>query len=190
MARPATFGENGRVRRALAVLCVVALLVGDAAPVAADRWYSETPVLGIVDAGRQAAAAREAGATWDRALFLWQLIQPNGPSDWALDTYIDQANLKTTLSAGQLERATAQNRKLLDHSVEKGRLTREAADAAYERIRTSAALAAAAGRRPSASNANEKRRRLGGSRPHRFTVSERETGDRIDLDPERLACAA
>src|SRR5438874_1001612 len=46
--------------------------------------------------------------------------------------------------AGQLERATAQNRKLLDRSVEKGRLTREAADAAYERIRTSAALAAAA----------------------------------------------
>ena len=58
MARPATFGENGRVRRALAALCVVALLVGDAAPVAADRWYSATPVLGIVDAGRQAVAAR------------------------------------------------------------------------------------------------------------------------------------
>jgi len=46
--------------------------------------------------------------------------------------------------AGQLERASAQNRKLLDRSVEKGRLTREAADAAIERVRTSAELATAA----------------------------------------------
>src|SRR5205807_4445657 len=97
---PATFGENGRVRRALAVLCVVALLVGDAAPVAADRWYSATPVLGIVDAGRQAVAARAAGATWDRALFLWQLIQPDGPNDWTLDKYVNQQRLNQTLSAG------------------------------------------------------------------------------------------
>jgi hypothetical protein len=88
------------VRRALAALCVVALLVGDAAPAAADRWYSATPVLGIVDAGRQAAAAREAGATWDRALFLWQLIQPDGPNDWTLDKYVDQQRLRPTLSAG------------------------------------------------------------------------------------------
>ena len=36
---------------------------------------------------------------------------------------------------GQLDRARAQNRKLLDRSVEKGRLTREQADAALDRIR-------------------------------------------------------
>ena len=35
---------------------------------------------------------------------------------------------------GQLERARAQNRKLLDRSVEKGRLTKEKADAALGRI--------------------------------------------------------
>src|SRR5213593_9168 len=38
---------------------------------------------------------------------------------------------------GQLDRASAQNRKLLDRSVEKGRLTEEKADATYGRIETS-----------------------------------------------------
>jgi 3-hydroxybutyryl-CoA dehydrogenase len=41
---------------------------------------------------------------------------------------------------GQLERARAQSQKLLDRSVEKGRLTRDAADAALARIRDSADL--------------------------------------------------
>jgi 3-hydroxybutyryl-CoA dehydrogenase len=45
---------------------------------------------------------------------------------------------------GQLDRARAQNRKLLDRSVEKGRLTRDQADAAAERIRETAELAQAA----------------------------------------------
>ncbi|HYM67889.1 MAG TPA: 3-hydroxyacyl-CoA dehydrogenase family protein, partial [Patescibacteria group bacterium] len=43
--------------------------------------------------------------------------------------------------SGQLERARAQNRKLLDRSVEKGRLTQEAADQALARITDSADLA-------------------------------------------------
>jgi len=45
---------------------------------------------------------------------------------------------------GQLEGARAQNRRLLDRSVEKGRLTREAADQALERIADSADLATSA----------------------------------------------
>ncbi len=55
-------------------------------------------MLGIVDAGRQSAAARRAGASWDRALFLWQEIQPNGPSDWLLDKYVDQVGIRPSLS--------------------------------------------------------------------------------------------
>ena len=46
--------------------------------------------------------------------------------------------------AGQLDRAAAQNRKLLDRSVEKGRVTRENADAAFGRIQPSDDLASAA----------------------------------------------
>lgn len=42
---------------------------------------------------------------------------------------------------GQLERARAQNRKLVDRSVEKGRLTRDQADATLDRIRDSNDLA-------------------------------------------------
>ena len=45
---------------------------------------------------------------------------------------------------GQLDRARAQNRKLLDRSVEKQRLTQEAADAALERIKESDDIARAA----------------------------------------------
>jgi 3-hydroxybutyryl-CoA dehydrogenase len=45
---------------------------------------------------------------------------------------------------GQLERARAHNRKLLDRSVEKGRLTRDQADAALERIKDEPDLAKAA----------------------------------------------
>src|ERR1041385_8057740 len=44
-------------------------------------------------------------------------------------------------AAGQLDKASAQNRKLLDRSVEKGRLTSEQADAAFKRITTSGELA-------------------------------------------------
>ncbi len=101
MAHQHRFLQNDRVRRVLLGLLVLAAgLASSTAPAAADRWYAPTPMLGIVDAGRQPVAARQAGATWDRALFLWQLIQPNGPTDWALDTYLDQANLKPTLMAG------------------------------------------------------------------------------------------
>src|SRR5256884_8334772 len=45
---------------------------------------------------------------------------------------------------GQLEKARAQNRRLVDRSVEKGRLTREQADQALTRIADSSDLATAA----------------------------------------------
>jgi 3-hydroxybutyryl-CoA dehydrogenase len=46
---------------------------------------------------------------------------------------------------GQLDKASAQNRKLLDRSVEKGRLTADKAGAAFGRIKTSGDLASAVG---------------------------------------------
>ena len=101
MARRPGFVQNALVpRAALALLLLLATLVDTAAPVAADRWYAPAPMLGIVDAGRQAPAAREAGASWDRALFLWQEIQRNGPAEWTLDAYVDQSRLRPTLASG------------------------------------------------------------------------------------------
>jgi len=88
------------LRRLLAALCLVLPLLVEAVPARADRWYTPSPVLGIVDAGRQGAAAHRAGATWDRMLFLWQSIQPNGPNDWTLDGYLDESKLRPTLTAG------------------------------------------------------------------------------------------
>ncbi|MBV9602449.1 MAG: hypothetical protein JOZ87_37105, partial [Chloroflexi bacterium] len=87
-------------RLTLALALSLLIVASGTLPAAADRWYDSSPVLGIIDASRQPAAARRAGATWDRALFLWQLVQPNGPSDWALDSYVSRARLDTTLSTG------------------------------------------------------------------------------------------
>ena len=56
----------------------------------------------------------------------------------ALSGHYDVSLVDTV--AGQLDRASANNRKLLDRSVEKGRLTKEAADAAFQRIATSGDL--------------------------------------------------
>jgi hypothetical protein len=89
------------MRRALiGAVTLIGVLVSSSTPAAADRWYATAPVLGIVDAGRDATAARAAGATWDRALFLWQRIQPTGPNDWTLNSYLDEARLGSTLSSG------------------------------------------------------------------------------------------
>jgi hypothetical protein len=85
-----------RVLRSAALVAV--LLLAAAPPAHADRWYAEPPVLGIVDAGRQVSAARQAGASWDRALFLWQEIQPSGPNDWLLDKYVDQVAVRPSLN--------------------------------------------------------------------------------------------
>ncbi len=84
----------------LAALALTLVLLCQATPARADRWYVDAPVLGIVDAGRQQIAARQAGASWDRALFLWQEIQPGGPSDWYLDRYLDRMGIRSSLSSG------------------------------------------------------------------------------------------
>jgi hypothetical protein len=97
---PGSLGHYEEVRRAFAAIVLLALIGSDAAPVFADRWYAPAPVLGIIDAGRQTTAAIDAGASWDRALFLWQEIQQNSPSDWTLDQYIDNAHLGPTLRSG------------------------------------------------------------------------------------------
>ena len=67
-------------------------------------------------------------------------------SQIALQTALSGAYEVTLIDtvSGQLERARAQNRKLLDRSVEKQRLSKEKADAALERIEDSDDLARSA----------------------------------------------
>jgi polysaccharide biosynthesis protein PslG len=88
-------------RAAPLLALVTSLLAADVPQVVhADRWYAPEPLLGIVDAGSRSQAAHEAGASWDRILFLWQEIQPTGPDDWYLDRYVDRMGLRGSLSSG------------------------------------------------------------------------------------------
>lgn len=91
----------GQARRVLRIVLGL-LLIGVVlpTPAAADRWYVRERVLGVVDAGRQPEAARQANVGWDRVVFLWQEIQPNGPDDWYLDRYLDRAGLRKSLQSG------------------------------------------------------------------------------------------
>ncbi len=82
----------------LAVVIVALPLPSSSA--SADPWYRPDTVLGVIDAGRQAQVAAGANVGWDRVLFLWQEIQPNDPTDWYLDRYLDRSGLRKTLDSG------------------------------------------------------------------------------------------
>ena len=57
-------------------------------------------MLGAIDASRQPMLAAQANVGWDRVLFLWQEIQPNGPGDWYLDRYLAQTGQTARLKSG------------------------------------------------------------------------------------------
>lgn len=88
----------------LAVCLVVTVVVaaGQTAPsrVAADEWRREAQMIGAVDAAMRRDAAIQAGVGWDRVLFLWQEIQPNGPDDWEVEKWVDQVGIRGTLESG------------------------------------------------------------------------------------------
>ena len=92
---------RARLRCVVPPLLLLAALVGAyPAPTLADPWYRSSPLLGVVDAGRQLQAAHKANAGWDRIVFLWQEIQPYDPTDWYLDRYLDRFGLRKQLESG------------------------------------------------------------------------------------------
>jgi hypothetical protein len=91
-----------RVGRRWAPLLASALLLAQASPAAADRWYKPQPLFGLIDGSRQLQAAHAAGSTWDRVVFLWQEIQPYNSTDWYLDRYLERTGLRTILSKSNL----------------------------------------------------------------------------------------
>ncbi|MCL4508652.1 MAG: hypothetical protein M1296_03895 [Chloroflexi bacterium] len=74
--------------------CVVALVCAFTlgAPVLADplsvipRSVTGDPRLGVAESFTDPAAAWTLGARWERVVFQWSSIQPNGPSDWVPST--------------------------------------------------------------------------------------------------------
>ncbi|MEE8391916.1 MAG: hypothetical protein V3S14_14120 [Anaerolineae bacterium] len=63
----------------LIVLCFIASFV--TRPVAAQDPPPD-PRFGAVEAFWEATSAIEAGVAWERILFYWSELQPNGPDDW------------------------------------------------------------------------------------------------------------
>lgn len=60
------------------VFVICSLLVGPAVAQISPR----DPRFGAIEAFRDSDAAAEAGVAWERILFYWSELQPNGPEDW------------------------------------------------------------------------------------------------------------
>jgi hypothetical protein len=78
-------------RSALLALFICTLLIQ---PVASQPPPPD-PRFGAVEAFRDPVAAAEAGVGWERILFYWSELQPNGPEDWngyhVPNEWLDQA---------------------------------------------------------------------------------------------------
>ena len=61
---------------------------------------SPDPRFGLVEAFWDPQAAAESGAGWERILFLWSAIQPNGPDDWN-GFQVPDAPLEAARAAGR-----------------------------------------------------------------------------------------
>ena len=79
----------------LCLLSLLAAILPPAQPAAAvyapgPSWQvveEPAPRLGVAEAFRSLPYARRAGVGWDRLVFSWQYIQPDGPGDWNAATY-------------------------------------------------------------------------------------------------------
>ncbi|MBU0704780.1 MAG: hypothetical protein KKC18_13040, partial [Chloroflexi bacterium] len=76
---------------ALSLFILCALLI----PPARAQSSPPDPRFGAVEAFRDPVAAAEAGVGWERILFYWSELQPNGPDDWngyhVPDEWLNQA---------------------------------------------------------------------------------------------------
>jgi len=83
MTRPSTLNLGPRYLK-LALTFVTCALITRAllpSPVVAQQAPPD-PRFGAVEAFRDPVAAAEAGVGWERILFYWSELQPNGPEDW------------------------------------------------------------------------------------------------------------
>jgi len=58
------------------------------------------PRFGVVEAFRSSKDAAELGLGWERVIFFWQQLQPNGPNEWN-DFYYEDGWLADALSHGR-----------------------------------------------------------------------------------------
>lgn len=85
----------------LAGLLVLSLL-GGFCPLGYSQAQSPPPDprFGAVEAFWDSASAAEAGVGWERVLFYWSELQPNGPDEWNAD-HVGDVLLSQAVSAGR-----------------------------------------------------------------------------------------
>ncbi len=82
--------QNPSPRRQLAKLIYILIVIGlcslAVGPSFTQRTLAQDPPpdirFGAIEAFRDPVAAAEAGVGWERILFYWSELQPNGPDDW------------------------------------------------------------------------------------------------------------
>jgi hypothetical protein len=78
--------DRTRLRISLCWAWVVCCVLSIAAPAFHDPVAAQDPPpdtrFGAVEAFWDSASATEAGVAWERILFYWSELQPNGPDDW------------------------------------------------------------------------------------------------------------
>lgn len=105
---------------ATGLMAIVALVqsghvvLGQGSQPTRERDVDETSVdrrFGIVEAFWEPEDAAELGVGWDRILFYWNEIQPNGPDDWntlhVLEEWLDDARAENRMVMGLLKNTPA-----------------------------------------------------------------------------------
>lgn len=72
---------NTRLRQLIGLAVIISYFVLALPPVSA-QGPTPDPRFGAVEAFRDPVAAAEANVGWDRILFYWSELQPNGPDEW------------------------------------------------------------------------------------------------------------
>ncbi len=77
--------KNDKSRTRRSALCHLTFVICHLLIVVVPAWAQGGPPdvrFGAVEAFRDPVAAAEAGVGWERILFYWSELQPNGPDDW------------------------------------------------------------------------------------------------------------
>ena len=74
-------GKLGSIAACLLIACILITSSLFAAPALAQQGPPDVR-FGAVEAFRDPVAATEAGVGWERILFYWSELQPNGPEEW------------------------------------------------------------------------------------------------------------
>jgi len=98
---------NTWIRILITIIGGVILTTQLGAPIKTQAQSSPDPRFGIVEAFWSPEDAAELGPGWERILFYWREIQPNGPDDWntlhVREEWLTQANAQGRTVVGLIK---------------------------------------------------------------------------------------